>query len=123
MTWETLDPGTGGAGSPYDSYLSQGYFSVRYRPFSAVRFNRVTSLTLHLESYGASGASPLKVALWDQQEGVWVEVNNVSWGDTLIQAPGRFIGGDGHIDARVESTGPQSSVSIESVDFTMVVER
>jgi hypothetical protein len=123
MTWETLDPGTGGGGSPYDSYLSQGYFSVRYRPFAGLDFSQVTSLTLHLSSYGATGPAPLNVSLWDQSAGEWVQLDGVNWGNTHIQSPERYVGGDGHIDVRVENTSFQNSVSIENVDFTLVVDR
>lgn len=123
MTWETLDPGTGGGGSPYDSYLSQGYFSIRYRPFAGLDFSRITSLTLHLSSYGATGSAPLNVSLWDQSAGEWVQLDGVNWGNTHIQSPERYVGGDGHIDIRVENTSFQNSVSIENVDFTLVVDR
>jgi len=121
MTWETLDPGTGGAGSPYDSYLSQGYFSVRYRPFAGLDYKKVQSLTLHLESYGTSGTAPVTVSVWDQIEGAWVELPNLKWGSTQIKSPENYIAGDGHIDVKVENPS-FNSVSLEAVDFTVVVE-
>jgi hypothetical protein len=123
MTWETLDPGTGGGGSPYDAYLGQGYFAIRYRPFTGLDFKQVKSLILHLESYGTVGSASITVSLWDQSEGVWVEVPNVKWGDTLIEAPARFVGGDGRVDVRVENTSFSNSVSLENVDVTLVVDR
>jgi hypothetical protein len=122
MTWETLDPGTGGAGAPYDSYLSQGYFSVRYRPFAGLDYKRVKTLTLHLQAYGTSGAAPVTVSLWDQTKGDWVQVPNLQWGDTDIEAPENYIAGDGHVDVRIENP-TFNSVSLEAVDFTYVVER
>jgi len=123
MTWELIDPDSGGGGSPYDSYLSQGYFSLRFRPFTRMEYQRVGSLTLNLLSYGATGTAPLTLSLWDQQEGVWVAQPNLNWGSTLISAPGRFVASDGHIDVRVENSSFQNSVSIESLDFSLVVER
>lgn len=122
MTWETLDPGTGGAGAPYDSYLSQGYFSVRYRPFAGLDYKRVKTLTLHLQAYGNSGPAPVTVSLWDQTLGDWVPLANLKWGDTQIEAPETYIAGDGHIDIKVENPS-FNSVSLEAVDFTLVVER
>lgn len=122
MTWETLDPGTGGAGSPYDTYLSQGYFSIRYRPFASLDYRKVKSLTLHLESYGITGSVPLSVSVWDQTQGDWVEIKNVRWGSTPLELPEKYVGSDGRIDLRIENT-TLNSVSIENIDFTLVVER
>lgn len=123
MTWELLDPGAGGGGSPYDSYLSQGYFAVRFRPFALLDYRKVQSLTLHLESYGVTGSAPMTISLWDHDEGAWAPLANVRWGDTLIKSPERFVGSDGRIDVRVENSSYSSSVNIESLDFTLVVER
>ncbi|MBI3243859.1 MAG: hypothetical protein HYZ49_16370 [Chloroflexi bacterium] len=123
MTWELIDPGQNGGGAPYDSYLSQGYFSLRFRPSIVLDYNSVSSLTLHFTSYGATGQAPLLVSLWDQQEGVWVELKNLNWGDTVIKSPARFVGGDGRIDARLESPSFSTSVSVEALDFTLEVQR
>jgi hypothetical protein len=122
MTWETLDPGTGGAGSPYDTYLSQGYFTIRFRPFAGLDYRKVKSLTLHLESYGITGTVPLTVSVWDQVAGDWVDLKSLRWGSTKIESPEKYVGGDGRIDVRIENTS-FNSVSIENVDFTLVVER
>ena len=123
MTWELIDPGAGGGGSPYDSYLSQGYFSVRFKPFVQLDYRSIQSLTLHIESYGATGSAPMTVSLWDQEEGGWVPLDNLRWGSALIKSPERFVGSDGRIDVRVENSSFSNSVGIESLDFTLVVER
>ena len=123
MTWELIDPGSGSGGSPYDSYLSQGYFALRYTPAVALDFESVKSLTLHLTSYGLTGSTGLMIRLLDQSEGRWVELNNPSWGDTAINAPARFVGQDGHIDVQIENPSFQNSVSIEALDLTLVVQR
>ena len=122
MTWEPLDPGTGGAGSPYDTYLGQGYFSIRYRPFAGLDYHKVKSLTLHLESHGITGSVPLTVSVWDQTQGDWVELKKVRWGSTQLESPEKYVGSDGRIDLRIENT-TLNSVSIENIDFTLVVER
>jgi len=123
MTWELIDPGQNGGGSPYDSYLSQGYFALRFRPSIVLDYSSAASLTMHFTSYGATGQSPLVVSLWDQQEGVWVELKNLSWGDTVIKSPNRFVGSDGRIDVRLESPNYSTSVSVETLDFTLVAQR
>jgi hypothetical protein len=123
MTWQLVDPGTVGGGSPYDSYVSQGYFTMRFKPAVIPDFKSIKSLTMHLTSYGASGSVPLAVSLWDQQEGNWVEVKALNWGDTPIRSPERFVGNDGRIDLRVESPSYQNSASIETLDFTLIVQR
>jgi hypothetical protein len=122
MTWTVLDSGTSGASGPYDSYLSQGDFVVRFRPFAGLDFKKVKSLTLHLQSYSATGAAPLVIRLWNQSLGDWRAVPKVQWGNTLIEAPDQFVGGDGRIDVKVENTSV-ASVSLESLDFSLVVER
>lgn len=123
MTWQLMDPGTVGGGSPYDSYVSQGYFTMRFKPAVVPDFQSVNSLTLHLTSYGASGSVPLTVSLWDQQEGNWIEIRSLNWGDVAIRSPERFVGNDGRIDVRVESPNYQNSASIETLDFTLIVQR
>ncbi len=123
MTWEVIDPGSGSGGSPYDSYLSQGYFALRYTPAVALDFESVKSLTLHLTSYGLTGSTGLMIRLLDQSEGRWVELDNPGWGDTAINVPARFVGQDGHIDVQIENPSFQNSVTIETLDLTLVVQR
>jgi hypothetical protein len=123
MTWELIDPGQSGGGSPYDSYIGQGYFALRFRPALVQDYQSVASLTMHLKSYGSSGPAPLLISLWDQEEGLWIELKSLNYGDTIIQSPKRFVGSDGRIDVRVESPSYATSVSIEALDFTLVVQR
>jgi hypothetical protein len=124
MTWEIIDPGaTGNNASPYDARLSGSYFSLRFKP--VVRLDQTTaqSLVLHLTSYGATGAPPLTLSLWDQDENQWVKLDNIIWGDNTIQNPSRFVGEDGRLDVRVESLRSNTPANIQALDFTLTVQR
>lgn len=125
MTWQLLDPGTVGSGSPYDSYIYQGYFALRFRPqVGLVSNQQASALTLHLYSYGATGQANVKVSLYDVRQQVWVELQSPIWGDNLVVTPERFVGPDGSIDVRVEALNTLgSSVSLERLDFTVVMEQ
>lgn len=125
MMWQLLDPGTVGSGSPYDSYIYQGYFALRFRPQVGLVSNQQASeLTLHLYSYGATGQANVKVSLYDVRQQVWVELQGPIWGDNLVATPERFVGPDGTIDVRVEALNTLgSSVSLERLDFTLVMEQ
>ncbi|MFQ5407095.1 MAG: hypothetical protein ACE5FI_01570 [Anaerolineales bacterium] len=123
MTWELLDPGSGSGDGPYEVYLYEGAYALRFRPQSDFRGGAVQGLTLHLDSYGATGRAPLNVSLRDQQRGTWVTLPGLEWGDTSVQSPQRFVAADGRIDVRVENPDTAGRVSIERLDFTLTLER
>lgn len=124
MTWTILDPGQQGTVTPYDLYVYQGYFSMRFTPSQPLDFRRVESLTLHLTAYGQTGrVSGLQIALWDFETGEWVEQTGLQWGDIPVASPERYVGSNGEIQVRVANSSSVSSVSVEAVDFTLVVER
>jgi len=124
MTWEIVDPGpTGNNATPYDSRLSGGYFSLRFKPVVRVDFNSVKSLVLHLTSYGATGAPPLTLSLWDHNANAWVKMDNIVWGDNTIGDASRYVGDDGRVDVKVESLRVQTPANIQAMDFTLTVQR
>jgi hypothetical protein len=124
MTWTLLEASSqGGAPSPYDYYVYTGdHYSLRFVPVQPLVFRSVQSLTLRLTSYGLTGLSDLNVALWDFSEAQWSLQRGLIWGENALPDPARFVGPGGEILVRVEnpSTPP---MSIENVDFTLVVER
>ncbi|MGH2523814.1 MAG: hypothetical protein ACRDH2_15015, partial [Anaerolineales bacterium] len=123
MNWLVLDPGQAGSPTPYGMYLYQGYdYALRFVPAQPIPFRRVHDLTLHLTSYGAGGPTGLNIYLWDFEQSTWVEQPAPDWGDTTVASPERFVGPAGEIHVRVVNpAAPQ--VSIEALDFTLVVER
>ncbi|MBI4631456.1 MAG: hypothetical protein HY740_07040 [Chloroflexi bacterium] len=124
MTWEIIDPGpTGNNATPYDSRLSGGYFSLRFKPVVRVDFNSVNSLVLHLTSYGSTGAPSLTLSLWDHNSNAWVKIDNIVWGDNTIGDASRYVGDDGRVDVKVESLRAQTPANIEAMDFTLTVQR
>jgi hypothetical protein len=124
MTWEIIDPGpTGNNASPYDSRLSGGYFSLRFKPAVRLDFNSVKSLVLHLTSYGATGAPPLTLSLWDRDANLWVKIDNIVWGDNTIGDAARYVSDDGRIDVKVDSLRAQTPANIQAMDFTLTVQR
>lgn len=124
MTWEIIDPGpTGSNASPYDSRLSGGYFSLRFKPVVRLEYNSVKSLVLHLTSYGATGAPPLTLSLWDHETAQWIKIDNIVWGDNNVGDASRYVGDDGRVDVRVESVRTQTPANIQTMDFTLTVQR
>jgi hypothetical protein len=124
MSWTILDPGQQGTVTPYDLYVYQGHFAIRFAPSQALDFQQVVSLDLHLDAYGQTGpVSALEVALWDYGAGEWVAQPGLNWGDNPIEEPMRYVGSNGEIQVRVSNPSSVSSISVEAVDFTLVVER
>ena len=122
MTWELLDPGSGSGDGPYDVYLYDGAYSLRFQPQPELAFGEVQRLVMHLHSYGANELVPLIISLREQQSGDWVELPPMDWGNIEIAAPERFVG-NGRIDVRVENKSTTGRVSIERLDFTLEVEQ
>ena len=97
---------------------------MRFTPNQPLDFKRVDSLTLHLNAYGQTGrVNGIEVALWDYNTGDWVAVPGLAWGDNIIAEPERFVGSNGEIQTQVSNPSSVSSVSVEAIDFTLVVER
>ncbi|MBI3763781.1 MAG: hypothetical protein HY260_18205, partial [Chloroflexi bacterium] len=124
MSWSVIDPGQQGSVTPYDIYAYQGHFSIRFAPSQPIDFKRVNSLTLHLAAYGATGtATGLELDLWDYRKGEWIEQQKLTWGNITIAEPERFVGPNGEIQVQVGNPSSLNSISIEAVDFTLVVDR
>lgn len=124
MTWELLDPGpSGNTVTPYDARLNAGYFILRFQAAVQAEQKMVQTLVLHLASYGATGATPFVLYLWDNLEDQWVKIDNVVWGDLTIPNPARFVGHEGRIDVKVELLRSQTPANIQTLDFTLTTQR
>jgi hypothetical protein len=123
MQWTPLNSNPSSSPTPYDMYLYQGNeFLLRFVPAQVVPFETVDELTLHLTSYGLTGAATVDVALFDFTDGDWVPMPNLTWGNTDVPQPERFVGPGGQIQARIQNTG-QMQVSVERLDFTLTASR
>jgi hypothetical protein len=125
MTWTVIEASSaqGGTPSPYDYYAYAGdRYSIRFAPAQPLVFRSVQELTLRLTSYGMTGIPDLNVELWDFSENRWSLQRGLIWGENAIPDPARFVGPGGEILVRVENAS-FAQVSIENVDFTLVVER
>ena len=83
----------------------------------------VSSLTLHLSTYGTAGSATPQISLWDFTENTWVLRSGLAWGDNPIAAPSRFVSPAGEIQMHVENPSNAIEVNIEAVDFTLVIEQ
>ncbi len=123
FSWSLFESPTGNVtATPYEGYLGTGSFSLRFFPRNPLGSSKVEELTLHLESYGQSGPSELKIQLWDFSEATWSTLPALSWGDTNISSPERFVGADGEVRIKLENT-TLFSISVERVDFTLTMLR
>jgi len=60
------------------------------------------------------------VDMWDFTENTWVRQPQLSWGDTNLPTPERYVGPAGEI--RVQATDATSSqINVERLDFTLLV--
>ncbi|MCC7358669.1 MAG: hypothetical protein IT317_04300 [Anaerolineales bacterium] len=119
MQWLALNPSPSSTSTPYDLYLYQGNVAeLRFVPTPAVALSQIDAVTLHLTSYGLSGAATVEVWIWDFSENVWVPLPNLQWGDTRLPSPARFVGPSGEIQARIANNN-QMQVSVERLDFTL----
>jgi hypothetical protein len=124
MSWTVLDPGTQGTITPYDLYVYQGHFSLRFAPSRALDFQQVDSLVMHLTAYTQTGpVKDLDVSLWDYTAGDWVVQPGLSWGDNTIASPERYVGSNGEIQVQVSNPSSVNSIGIEGIDFSLTVER
>lgn len=123
FNWSVVDPGVQGSPSPYDMYVYQGHYVLRFAPIQALSFQSVEALTLHLSSYGAAGRANLGVSLWDYTRSDWAPIADVAWGDTAIPEPGRFVGPGGEIRLKIENPSGNQTVNIEASDFTLKLRR
>ena len=123
FSWSVFETPSGiVTASPYDGYLSDGEYALRFLPKTAVQFSDVETLVLHMESYGAGGPANLEAQLWDFREGAWSLLPPLLWGDSTIAAPERFVGADGEIRIKIKNPA-QFSISIEQIDFTLTLRR
>jgi hypothetical protein len=108
--------------SPYfaeSAYFPPEGFTIHFRPAVPIRFSEVKLLTLHIET--SAQPKDVLVSLWDLEKAAWVQMKNLSWGDTNIPEPWRYVGLDGEIRLKIE--GDQNTwVEIKQSNFTLVLE-
>lgn len=124
MTWTLLEASAqDGPPTPYDYYAYTGdRYAFRFAPALPLAFRSIRELTLRLTSYGLTGIPDLNVQLWDFSEAQWSLQRGLMWGENTVPDPARFVGPGGEILVRIQNTSPMQ-LSIENVDFTLVVER
>ena len=121
FTWSALNTTSYSDVFPYNSYLYEGTYSFRFQLNQAIPYQKVTSLTLHLTSYGVAGDTDLLLSLWDFTQNQWELIPVETWGNHSIAEPENFVGYGGEIRLQIESPA-QNSIQIERSDFTLVVE-
>jgi hypothetical protein len=121
MTWLSLDPSPSISPTPYDLYLYQNTgVTLRFNPAQALPHDKVQGLTMHLLSYGQTGAASVNIDLWDFGANNWVRQPQRNWGDVAITNPDHFVGSAGEIQVRAFNSTP-NQVSLERLDFTLLV--
>jgi hypothetical protein len=121
MTWISLGATTSAAPAPYDMYLfANTQIGLRFTPALLLPYKKVLGLTLHLDSYGLTGPVTIDVDMWDFEENTWVRQPQLSWGDTNLSTPERFVGPAGEIRVQATDATP-NQISVERLDFTLLV--
>jgi hypothetical protein len=122
FSWSLIDSdGTGRSFSPYNASLFNSDFSMRFLPSQLLQFESIESLTLHLDSYGASGGTELDISLWNFENGHWELIESSAWGDYLVPEPERYVGFGGELRLRLTTLPDHTTVQLERADFTLVV--
>lgn len=115
---------TGAWSYPYGRGIEpRSSMTVVYQPVTTIDFEEVQELVLHLESYGSTRPVELDVSIWDFQAEEWVLLPIVAWGDNDIFDPSRYVSPTGEIRLEISNPSEFSVVSLESMDFTLTVER
>ncbi len=122
FSWNVLDNTSYTDATPYGAYVYEGIYTFRFQLNQAIPYDKVSSLTYHLTSYGTTGQTDLDISLWDFTENQWAPIPVDTWGDHPISDPERYVGTGGEIRVQIENPF-QYSVSIERSDFTLVVEQ
>ena len=121
MTWMSLDPSPSVSPTPYDLYLyAKSGVSLRFVPVQVLPHDKVQGLTLHLLSYGQTGAAPVNIDLWDYTLNDWVRQPQQKWGDANLANADHYVGPAGDIQVRAYNPTAQQ-VSLERIDFTLLV--
>lgn len=106
--------------TPYEAYLTAGSYALEFVPSYYDPAMEAAELILTLESYGLSGNIGFDVSLWDFSEQAWSLLPDLSWGETAIESPERFLGPRGQIRMQIAASG-SNSVSIQRSDFTLLL--
>jgi hypothetical protein len=123
FNWSVLEASSFGNTGPYDAYLEQGSYSLRFSLALTVPYHSVESLTLHLMNPGASTPLNASFYLWDFSNAQWVIQPVNRWGDHLVDEPDRYVGTGGEVRLKVEHNGLAGPISIAVSDFTLVVDQ
>lgn len=117
FTWESSVQGI----TPYYGYgMPPGGYILRFRPAIPIHFRSVKSLQLDISS--SASPSDVFVSLWDFEQGNWVQMSGLFWGNNDIPEPERYVGKDGEIRLKVD--GNQNNyIEMDTTVFTLVVEQ
>jgi len=117
FAWESSVQGI----TPYYGYgMPAGGYILRFRPAIPIHFHSVKSLKLEISS--TASPSDVFVSLWDFEQGNWVQMSGLFWGDNNIPEPERYVGKDGEIRLKVD--GNQNNyIEMDTTIFTLVVEQ
>ncbi|HVN52847.1 MAG TPA: hypothetical protein VMT46_00860 [Anaerolineaceae bacterium] len=121
FTWSVLDSSQPDA-SPYNFALSQGSFSLAFRPAREIAFHSVKELTLHLANHGDTGQIPFKVSLWDFEGQEWTGQDTGHWGNYSIASPQKYVSPEGEVRLHIENTNSGQPATFERVDLSILVE-
>lgn len=114
FTWE----GSSSTVSPYGSMdLSTGGYTLHFKPAFPLHYRSVKSLNLHLAA--ANYGFVPRCLLWDFVDSQWHQLDNLAQGNNEIPNPGRYVGPNGEVLLKVESTSNPEQISASHV--TLVV--
>jgi hypothetical protein len=92
-------------------YLNGGWIEFEFTPWPAFQDLQVDDVTIVLLQQ-VSGSVPPAVSLWDWAEGEWVLETAVTWGNTPILDPARYLNHQNSIRLRLEDQTGNTGVSL-----------
>jgi hypothetical protein len=90
-------------------YLPPGWVEFEYEPWTEFQNVSVRDLTVVLQQRETAPSQPLpQVLIWDWQREMWLVVDNLIWGRTVVQDPSPYIGSGNKIRLRLQNDSAQS---------------
>jgi hypothetical protein len=92
-------------------YLNGGWIEFEYTPWPVFQDMEVSALEIVLQQQQSGTTSPA-VSLWDWAEQEWVAETAVTWGNTPINDPDRYLNSQNSIRLRLEDQTGSTGVSL-----------
>jgi hypothetical protein len=122
FTWTVLESTEYSEISPYLAYINGGRYTLDFILAQPIKYSRVNSLILHLESASIANPSNVGFSMYDFTTDSYENINVPAWGDIELPDPEKYVGPGGEVIIRVDGSQIMGGAQLDRTDFTLVVE-